>query len=322
MRSDKPLVSIGMPVYNGERYIRQALDSLLAQDYENFELVISDNASTDHSAEICQEYLAMDRRIRYYRNDTNLGSVNNFNRLFELSSGKYFMWAADNDVWHPTFISTCVSVLEAEPDVVLVYSRTMTIDSEGNPLGLAPDQIDTRGMPAVHRYKHLMWNLYWCNMTYGVIRGEVLAQTGKFRKVWGSDFVLLAELALRGTFAQVPEPLFYRRTNNLDEESETYKERFLSYLDPVNAVERSKRSYEDLWLELCDAHLQIVACAPINFLERLRAAMVTVLCFRLRFGVRWHGVLFAEGMAKRLVPKNLRRKILSFIHSSTVNGVQ
>jgi glycosyltransferase involved in cell wall biosynthesis len=310
MSSDRPLVSIGVPAYNGERYIRQTLDSLLAQDYENFELIISDNVSTDRTAEICQEYLAKDGRVQYYRNETNLGSVKNFNRLFELSSGKYFMWAADHDLWHPTFISNCVSALEEEPEVVLAYSRTMLIDLGGNPLRLLPDQIDTRGMPTVRRYKHLIWNLVGCNMMYGVIRREALGQTGRFRNVWGADHLLLAELALRGTFAQIAEPLFCRRRNRLREDPETRKKRVLSYMDPMNAAEKSKLSYQDLWLELCDAHLQVVASAPMGFLEKLHVTMATVLCFRSRFGMRGYGALSAERMVKLFIPKDLK-----FFHS-------
>jgi glycosyltransferase involved in cell wall biosynthesis len=110
----KPLVSIGMPVYNGEKYIRQALDSLLAQDYGHFELIISDNASTDGTAEICREYVAKDDRIRYCRNETNLGAVRNFNRVFELSSGKYFMWAATDNMLSSIFISCCFSLLQQD----------------------------------------------------------------------------------------------------------------------------------------------------------------------------------------------------------------
>lgn len=111
MTDDKPLVSIGMPVYNGERYIRQALDSLLAQDYANFELIISDNVSTDGTQGICLEYAARDERIRYYRNETNLGALRNFNRVFELSSGKYFMWAAHDDVWNPAYVQEVLALL-------------------------------------------------------------------------------------------------------------------------------------------------------------------------------------------------------------------
>lgn len=301
---NKPLVSIGMPVYNGEKYVRQALDSLLAQDYANFELIISDNASTDGTAEICQAYAARDKRIRYYRNETNLGAIKNFNRVFGLSNGEYFMWAAADDLWHPSFISRCVSVIEEDRNVVLVYSRTMLIDSCGCSLGLTPDQIDTRGLASAERYGQIIWNMGWSNMVYGVIRSEVLAGTGKFGNMWGFDHVLLAELALRGSFAQIDEPLFYRREKRPDLEPEMRKKRVLYDVDPMTAVERSQKPIEDLFRELGDAHLQMVIHAPISFLEKVRAAISTVLCFRFRF---------AQRVVVHFIPKKLRRGIFSWV---------
>jgi len=321
MIDSKPLVSIGMPVYNGEKYIRRALDSLLAQDYENFELLISDNASTDRTREICLEYAAKDKRIRYYCNDRNVGSVKNFNRLFDLSSGKYFMWAADHDLWHPTFISRCVSILEEDPNVVLAYSRTMVIGPGGEELLLAPDRIDTRGMSAVRRYKLVIWNLYWCNMVYGVMRRQALNQTDRFRRDFGSDHVLLAELALRGTFAQVDAPLFYRREYRPEEEVlEVRKEKVLFALDPLSAAERSKASFKDLYREMRNAHLQMLRSAPIGFLGKMDAAIATLVCFDYRFGVRLIGRLSVKKKAKRLLSKRLERNMLSWLDGSRMNS--
>ena len=305
MTDNKPLVSIGMPVYNGEKHIRQALDSLLAQDYGNFELIISDNASTDTTQEICHEYAMRDKRIRYYRNQQNMGNAWNFNRAFELYSGEYFMWAADHDLWHPTFISRCVAVMEEDRSVVLVYPRTMLIDSCGCSLGITPDQIDTRGLAPVKRYIRIIWGLGWCNMVYGVIRGEVLAETSGFRNVWGTDNALLAELALRGSFAQIGEPLFYRRESRPHLEPEMNKKRVLYDLDPTTAAERSQKSIEALSRDLGDAHLQIVIHAPINLLEKVRAGISTLLRFRF---------LFAQRIAAHFIPKKLRRSILSWLH--------
>lgn len=304
MADNKPLVSIGMPVYNGEKYIRQALDSLLAQDYPNLELIISDNASTDGTGEICQAYAARDKRIRYHRNETNLGAVGNFNRVFELSNGEYFMWAAADDLWHPTFISRCLSVIEEDPSVVLVYPRTMLIDSSGCSLGLTPDQIDTRGLASVERYTQVIWNLGLCNMVYGVIRRGVLAGTSKFRNIWGFDNALLAELALRGSFAQIDEPLFYRREKADRLQPEIRKKRVLYDQDPMTAAERSQKSVGALFRELGDTHLRIVIHAPISFLEKVRAVITTLLRFRFRF---------AQRIVRHFIPKKMRRSILSWL---------
>lgn len=211
MYESKPLVSIGLPVYNGERFIRQTLDSLLAQDYEHFELIISDNASTDHTAEICQEYVAKDQRVRYHRNTTNLGAVKNFNRVFALAQGTYFMWAADHDHHAPTFISRCIAVLEQDSSVVLCYPQTVRIEPDGSYSEPIPPRLDTRGMFDISRFQSVIWSLTYCYQIYGLIRSSALRRTGLSRSTLGPDTILLAELALLGTFAYVPEQLLYIR---------------------------------------------------------------------------------------------------------------
>jgi glycosyltransferase involved in cell wall biosynthesis len=312
MDTSKPLVSIAMPTYNGEKYIRQSLDSLLSQDYENIEIIISDNASTDNTEEICREYVAKDRRVQYHRNETNLGATRNFNRSFELSNGKYFMWAADHDLWHPTFVSSCVSVLERNPNTVLVYSQTMLIDPEGNPLGIMPEQIDTRGMPPLKRFKHVIWNLGWCNLVYGVILSKALKQTGLFYDVCSPDNVLLAELTFRGEFAQITTPLYYRRKNRPDEELEAHKRRVLYDLNPASAAQKSKRSFEGLYRDLRNAYFRMIIRAPIGFFEKIDAVITTVICFRKRRGVSSKLVMFAQWISLQFISLPVETNNISY----------
>jgi glycosyltransferase involved in cell wall biosynthesis len=269
MKYDKPLVSICMPVYNGERFIRQALDSLLGQDYENFELIISDNASTDRTADICQEYLAKDKRIRYYRNKANLGSAKNFNIVFELSNGKYFMFAGDHDLWHSAFISRSISILEKEPEVVLVYSRTTFIDVASNLIEIMSDKIDTRGMTPINRYKYLIYNLTLCNMIFGVIRREAFSRISGFRNILGPDNVLLAELSLKGAYAQIDEPLYYRRKNREDTSQKMDFRDYINRIDPNNETKKYKHHLAYLYLESYIAYLNTFIFAPIRFLEKI-----------------------------------------------------
>lgn len=211
MAGRPPLVSIGMPVYNGECFMRQALDSLLGQDYENIELIISDNASTDATRLICLEYAARDHRIRYHRNDVNLGAIDNFNRVVELSRGEYFMWAADHDLWESRYVSSCVEIMEYDKSVALCCSRTAWIDTHGNCLETIANHLDTRGLDRVSRFHTVIWGLAYCYQIYGVIRASALNCTEKFCETIGPDNVLLAELSLLGAFAWVPETLFYLR---------------------------------------------------------------------------------------------------------------
>lgn len=204
------LVSIGLPVYNGEKYLPEALASLTAQDYDNFELIISDNCSTDQTAEICHAYAAKDSRIRYYRNQTNEGPASNFERVLELAKGTYFMWAAHDDQWDPSFVRKCVEMLENTPQAVLVSTYVRIIDEEGN-------QVSHKtlvGASHPHRATRLRQFLScqdFAYSMYGLARRDALNQVFPLKGCWGSDFILLAKLCLLGTIVVIPESLFSYR---------------------------------------------------------------------------------------------------------------
>ena len=155
----KCLVSIGMPVYNEERYIEQALQSLLSQSVEDFELIISDNASTDRTGEICLAYAAKDVRVRYYRMETNLGSIANLSRVFQLSNAPYFFWASGHDIRHETFIARCVEILEQDTSVVLCYSGARWLEPDGRLGDVLSGHVETRGMSQVSCFRTVIWGL-------------------------------------------------------------------------------------------------------------------------------------------------------------------
>ena len=135
METKPPKISIGLPVYNGANFLRPALDSILQQDYTDFELIISDNASTDETSQICQQYAADDRRIRFIRCESNIGAAGNFRKVFDLARSDYFKWATHDDIHLPGFLSRCVEVLgQSPPSVVLVAPRAELIDGEGKKL--------------------------------------------------------------------------------------------------------------------------------------------------------------------------------------------
>ena len=130
-----PKVAIGLPVYNGERYLEAALDAIQAQTFTDYEVVICDNASTDRTEAICRAYEARDQRIRYYRNPANIGAAPNFNRTFELADGEYFKWFAADDLITPDYLEQCVAALDRNPDAVLCYTRVLVIDDDGKVVG-------------------------------------------------------------------------------------------------------------------------------------------------------------------------------------------
>ena len=214
---DKPRVSIGLPVYNGESFIRQAIDSILSQTYENFELIISDNASTDKTEEICREYASREKRVQYYRNAKNLGAAMNFNHVFELSSGEYFKWAAHDDICAPEYLMRCVEVLDSDPSVVVCHTKTIYIDENGKKYPYKniknyDDYLDLRS-PKPHKRFHdyLFRSADRWNAIFGVIRANELKQTPLIGHYVLSDQVLLGELTLRGKIYRIPAPLFFRR---------------------------------------------------------------------------------------------------------------
>ena len=217
MTPSKPLVSIGMPVYNEERYLGEALDSLLSQSVKNFELIISDNASTDRTGEICLAYAAKDSRVRYYRMETNLGSIANCNRVFQSSNADYFFFVSGHDLWHESFIARCLEILEHDSSVVLCYPATRWIEPDGR-LGdvitgwWRTSFIDTRRMPRTIRFCTVLWGLGgYCYPIQGIMRSDALKRTGLMRKTIAPDVQVLQELALLGAFVELPEPLLYAR---------------------------------------------------------------------------------------------------------------
>jgi glycosyltransferase involved in cell wall biosynthesis len=211
----RPRVALGMPVYNGENYLREALDDILAQTFRDFELVICDNASTDRTGEICREYAARDPRIRYVRNSSNIGGSPNFNRVFALSDGEYYAWVAHDDRRAPTYLERCVAVLDREPDVSVCFTGTRDIDERGQPLPTAPFTLPTDRPRARDRFRALIRLDHKLEPIYGLFRTDVLRRGPLEGSYADSDRVLLAETALAGPFRQVPAELFYRRIHAL-----------------------------------------------------------------------------------------------------------
>jgi hypothetical protein len=207
MRTNSPQVSIGMPVYNGERYLAETLDSLLGQTFTDFELIISDNASTDCTEEICTSYAAKDQRIRYYRNERNVGAIRNFNRTFELANGLFFMWASHDDTWAPSFLARCTEALDVHPETILAYTKTTIIDANGEPVSEYDPYFRTDSPMRHVRLHDLLRSPHKCFQLLGLIRTSILAQTPLFGSYTSSDIVLLAQLGLLGRFHKIPEPL-------------------------------------------------------------------------------------------------------------------
>lgn len=218
MKRKFPLVSIGMPVYNGEKYVRQALDSLLVQDFKDFELIISDNASTDNTTEICKQYLRKDNRIKYYRNEVNIGAVANFNNLINYATAPYFMWASHDDMWEPSYISKLINIMESDKSIVLAFSDFDNIDEDGKQIRVYPKILKLSSSETIFKrlFKFIMFEESdgKANLIHGIMRLNTLKKIGGFNKTLGevaADYLFLFFILFKGNFYIIDELLFHKR---------------------------------------------------------------------------------------------------------------
>lgn len=193
-----PKISIGMFVYNGESSIREAIDSMLNQTFNDFELIISDNASTDNTEEVCREYEKIDSRIRYIRQPTNLGASVNFQIVFDESKGEYFMWAAHDDIKSPDFLELNLQFLQEHLDYVASTSPVRFIDDLPDPVRMGDKTLDQE--TAADRFLAGLKTWRACGRFYSLIRRAAIVNSKVIRHATyvGADIALILELAIKG----------------------------------------------------------------------------------------------------------------------------
>lgn len=253
-----------MPMYNCEKFVARSIESLLAQTFGDFELVISDNASTDGGEEICRSYAARDPRIRYVRRETNIGGPGNFRYVFSLCRGEYHKWSTADDYWDPAFAARCIAVLDADPSVVLCYSKTKLIDADDALLEDYQDNLHLLDPSPRRRFNTLLSTIGLCNAHLGVIRRSAMERTRLIGPQHASDVHFLAELTLFGKFFLLPEHLFFRRFHTQSSSwNRADVERQLAYYSP-HRKDLRMHVWRKVWL-LGSAAWR----APIPFRERL-----------------------------------------------------
>lgn len=275
-----------MPVYNGAAFVGEAIESILAQTMGDFELIISDNASTDRTREICESYAERDSRIIYIRQPANAGANANYNRLFAMGRAPLFKWSAHDDVLDPTYLERCVDALERDPTAVLSHSVTTLIDSSGRRLELrdgwyfdadgskyAPPEpgLRARGLESAkpwRRYHGILLDTFWCFEIFAVMRRSALARTRLMEEFYGTDKVLLADLALQGRFVGIEAPLFQRRchpgtSTNLD-------------LNERARWSTTSKSRKPAAVSLAQAYLTLPFRRRLSPISSLRSFMVAV----------------------------------------------
>lgn len=285
-----------MPVYNAQRYLREAIEALLAQTMGDFELILCDNASTDSTGEICQEYAAGDGRVRYHRNDANLGVVANFNRAFELARGEYFKWAAYDDLHAPTYLEHCAAALDTDPGLAVCHSQTRSIDDQGRDRGEFPALFRLDVGSPVERFRRMIWVDAFPPI-WGLMRREMVRRTGLHGPFMGSDRVFLAELLLHGGIAYVAEPLFLLR-----EHAGSYTSSVTDYYKRLSWYAPGRKIPSWMQIPVTARHFAgAVRRAPIGLIQKTR-------CWGHVMG--WMGVCGAQLVGRKLhLTRRHQRKV-------------
>jgi len=325
-----PRLSIGLPVYNGEKYLRDSIESLLGQSYKDFELIISDNASTDSTADICKRYANQDSRIRYIRQPRNIGLAPNHNFVVDQSHGEFFKWAAADDLYGRDLLQSCVNALDQHPDVVLAHSLTAAIDGDGNVTQAYKYPLVTDSPSAPERFRSFMFGssglfadpasgshrliridnegiLRACD-EYGVIRMKVLRQIAPHDSYHHQDRIVVCELLLHGPFHITPDWMYFRR----DHAGRAYRSSphdRCAILDPRRAS-RLRHPTARLVAEYLWGYVAAIRRAPLSSADRRE-------CYRL----------LAQWMADRAVTGVVPRRVepiseqLSDMHQNYADSV-
>ena len=270
----KPRLSIGLPVYNGADYLAQSLDALLGQTYEDFELILSSNASTDHTDDICRSYADRDSRVRFFRQPANIGAVPNHYFVFQQATGELFKWASGDDLYARDLLARCIERLDEHPEAVLAHSWTAAVDGAGALIQAHEYPLATVSPRASERLRSLLFGgddlpgAIRGDDFYGVIRSDVLRRIKFHDSYYHADQIFMAELALHGPFQQVPEWLYFRRHHpGRAHQAKRTIRAWCANLDPKRAS-RLRHPTVRLLGEYLWAHYDSVRRAPLTPQDR------------------------------------------------------
>ena len=292
----QPLVSIGVPVYNGDKTIERALDALIAQDYSNLEIIISDNASTDATQEICKKYVQKDSRVSYNRAEKNFSVAWNYNKVLELSTGDYFMWAADDDERNPSFVSACIDKLMQCPDAVVCQAYTASyIEGQEERLCVVHTNSLEGKTDLIERYRETLAQNP--NMSiYGLFRSSTLRKTHLIEKILGADVAFIQELSIYGQIVQVPRILFKyigrKEWNTIDQD----------YF--VNFFKKKKPWWYLPFVVLFFNHCKRVTLSEIPFSKKIRLWIVLI-----EYEIKQTGLKILIKLCQRLCPNKWKEKL-------------
>jgi hypothetical protein len=206
-----PLISIGVPAYNAAAHIGTTLEGLLAQSFGDFEIIVSDNASTDATREVVEDYVRRDPRIRYERQAVNIGANPNYSHVVHRARGEFFKWSSSSDWCAPNFLECCLTELRAHDDTVLVAPRTWLFQDTPDKVEVYAGDIAILDEAPSARLARVCSALALNNAINGLIRMSALRRTRLIDTYRGADVILMGHLALLGKFRLLEQRLFYRR---------------------------------------------------------------------------------------------------------------
>ena len=304
------LVSIGVPVYNGARYLREALESLVTQDYPHFEIIISDNASDDETEAICREFVAREPRVRYYRSEENKGPFWNFVNVYELARGEFFMWNAHDDRRDPRCVSLCVEAFREHPEAVMCCMGVRFIDEDGRELPDIPVVYHPTGPTRRERLRQLARTALGSDF-YSLFKTSVigLSRFGKI-KVWGGDTVTTAEICMLGEVVAVPEALFYYRV---------FRDKGPKEL--AESISGWGTEISPSWIGLVAELIEAVHLSPLGAFEkmRLKLGLAIDMCVREAYWsdkIRQNGFSgLSEALNKRQYRRAFRLTLLGSLNA-------
>lgn len=272
-----PMVSVGVPVYNEAKFLRSSLEALVTQDYENIEIIISDNGSTDETPDICREFADKYPFVSFHRFKENSGAANNFNHVFNCSSGKYFMWAAGHDRWSSNYIGKCVDELEGHSSAAIAFGSCCWIDEVSEPYNKYSGFSDTKGLVLLARYMTVIWG----NMhpILGLIRSSFLAKDPMLPVV-GADLIMLTDLVIKGDFLHASGAVWNRREFR---EELTYEQKLKRYQSKEYFLTKKKIDKVFPLMLLPFRLISVVWHARLRFTEKLMVSGLLILTFPFKY---------------------------------------
>jgi glycosyltransferase involved in cell wall biosynthesis len=292
-------LTIGLPVYNGENLLVQSLESLLGQSYGDFELIVSDNASTDGTADICRQYAKADTRIRYIRQPYNIGLIRNEQFVMRRAAGELFKLAAHDDLYARDLLKKCVEALDSHPEVVVAHCWEARIDTQGSIVEAMRYSVAADRPQATERFRSMLFD-GWDDYTYGVMRTDVLLRTHLCGSHHMADRSINVELSLYGPFYLVPEWLYFRREHADLLSPLSVRER-CAVLDQRRA-DRFRHPLVRLYAEYFWSYIAAIHRAPLTPAERRE-------CYR-------DFASWLAGRARPVVGRTIRREGVPNVWSS------